>query len=152
MIALVTMYGIIGSVIRVGMIVMLPGFSAQCCFIRRRVRLRRVYPRDLLIPILDDGALHAVAVIAPTGVAMPRTAAVGAIFGFFLCLAMSALVGFDQRLTVGDRNLIIVRMDFAERQETVPISSVFDKRGLQRRLNPGDLGQIDVATQLFALS
>src|SRR6478735_1257115 len=132
------------------MIMMLPELIAHCCFIRRRVRLCRVYPRDL--PILDDGALHAFAVIAPTGVAMPRTAAVGAIFGFFLCLAMSALVGFDQRLTIGNRNLIIVRMDFAERQETVPISSVFDKRGLQRRLNPGDLGQIDVATQLFALS
>jgi hypothetical protein len=62
-----------------------------------------------------------------------------------------ALVGFDQRLTVGDWNLIVIRMDLAERKESVPIPAVFDKRGLQRRLYAGDLGQIDVTAELFAL-
>jgi hypothetical protein len=59
-------------------------------------------------------ALDAVTMAAAARVAVPRAAAVGTIFVFFLGLAMGALIGLDQRLAVGDRNLIIVRMDFAE--------------------------------------
>src|SRR5258708_25646847 len=75
---------------------------------------------------LDDLALHAIAIAATTRIAMPRTAAVGTVFGFFLGLAMGALVGFDQSLTVGDRDLIIVGMDFAEGQKTVAVAAPFD--------------------------
>jgi hypothetical protein len=100
---------------------------------------------------VHDLALDAVAVAAAARVAMPRAAAVGTIFGFFFRLAMRALVGFDQRLTVGDRNLVIVGMDFAESQEAVAIAAIFDERGLQRRLYAGDLGEVDIAAQLFAL-
>ena len=83
---------------------------------------------------------------------MARAAvAVGTVFGFFLGLAMRAFVGFDQRLTVGDRNLVIVGMDFAESQEAVAIAAIFDERGLQRRFYAGDLGEIDIAAQLLAL-
>ena len=83
---------------------------------------------------------------------MPRTAvAVGAVFGFFFRFAMRAFVGFDQRLTVGDRDLVIVGMDFAESQEAVAIAAIFDERGLQRWLYACDLGQIDIAAQLLAL-
>src|ERR1700709_2495571 len=83
---------------------------------------------------------------------MPRAAvAVGAVFGFFLGLAMRAFVGFDQRLTVGDRNLVIVGMDFAESQAAVAIAAIFDERGLQRRLYACDLGEVDIAAQLLAL-
>jgi hypothetical protein len=117
-----------------------------------RTERRRVCPCILLGRILDNGALHAFAVIASTRVAMPRTAAAGAIFRLFLRLAVCALVGCDQRLTVGDRNLIVVRMDFAERKEAVAISAVFDECSLQRRFDAGNLGQIDVTAQLFALS
>jgi hypothetical protein len=98
-----------------------------------------------------DLALHALAIAAAARVAMPRTAAVGTIFGFFLGLAVRAFVGFDQRLTVGDRDLIIVGMDFAEGQEAVPVAAIFDEGGLQRRLYPRDLGEIDIAAQLLAL-
>ena len=100
---------------------------------------------------LDHGALHAVAMTAAARTTMTRTAAVGAVFGFFFGLAMGALVGFDQRLTVGDRNLVIVGMDFAEGQEAVAVAAIFDEGGLQRRLYARDLGEIDVAAQLFAL-
>ena len=82
---------------------------------------------------------------------MARAATVGTVFVLFLGLAMGALVGFDQRLTVGNRDLIIVGMDFAEGEEAVPIAAIFDEGGLQRRLYAGDLGEIDVAAQLFAL-
>jgi hypothetical protein len=64
---------------------------------------------------------------------------------------MGALVGFDQRLTVGDRNLIIVRVDFAEGEKAVAVAAVLDEGGLQRRFYARDLGEIDVAAQLFAL-
>ncbi len=82
---------------------------------------------------------------------MARTTAVGAVFGLLLGLAVGAFVGFDQRLPVGDRNLIIVGMDFAEGEKTVAVATVFDEGRLQRRLYPRDLGEIDVAAQLFAL-
>jgi hypothetical protein len=73
-------------VIRVWMImivirypVVLLGVIVRCGFVVRRVELRRVCPR-VMIRIFDNGALHAFAVIAPTRVAVPRTAAAGAIF------------------------------------------------------------------------
>ena len=64
---------------------------------------------------------------------------------------MGALVGFDQRLTVGDRDLIVVRMDFAECQEAMAVAAIFDERRLQRRLYARDLGEIDIAAELLAL-
>ncbi len=64
---------------------------------------------------------------------------------------MGAFVRLDQRLTIGDRNLIIVRMDFAEGKEAVAVAAIFDEGGLQRRLYARDLGEVDVAAQLFAL-
>jgi hypothetical protein len=101
---------------------------------------------------VDDLALHPFAIAAAPRVAMPRTAvAIGAVFGFFLGLAMRAFIGFDQRLAVGDRDLVIVGMDFAESQEAVAIAAIFDEGGLQRRLYACDLGEVDIAAQLLAL-
>jgi hypothetical protein len=82
---------------------------------------------------------------------MPGPAAIGAAFALFLFLAMGAFVGLDQRLTVRHRDLVIVRMDFAKSQEAVAIAAIFNEGGLQRGLNAGDLRQIDIAAQLFAL-
>ena len=58
----------------------------------------------------------------------------------FLVVARSTRVGVDQRLPVGDRDLIIVGMDFGKRQEAVTVAAVLDERRLQRRLDPRDLG------------
>ncbi len=80
---------------------------------------------------LDHGALHAVAMATAARIAVARAAAVGAVFAFLLGLAMGAFVGFDQRLPVGDRNLVIIRVDFAEGQEAVPVAAIFDEGGLQ---------------------
>ena len=102
--------------------------------------------------ILDDLALDALAIAAPARAAMARTTPIGPIFIFFLGLAMSAFVGFDQRLTVGDRDLIIVRMNFAEGKKAMAVAAVFDKGRLKRRLHARNLGEIDVAAKLFALS
>jgi hypothetical protein len=116
--------------------------------VMRLGRLRRIGAG-----VIDNFALDPLAMATAARVAVARTPATvaGAVFGFFLGLAMGALVRLDQRLTVGDRNLIIVRMDFAEGQEAVPVAAIFDEGGLQRWFYPRDLGEIDVAAQLFAL-
>ncbi len=64
------------------------------------------------------------------------------LFGFGL---VCFLVLGDQLLAVGDGNLIIVRMNFAKRQETVAIAAIIDERRLQRRLHTGDFREIDIA-------
>jgi hypothetical protein len=83
--------------------------------------------------VLDDLALDPLATAAAALVAVARTAAAvtGAVFGFFFGLTMGALVGFDQRLAIGDRNLIIIRVDFAEGQKAVAVAAIFDEGGLQ---------------------
>ncbi|WP_283807935.1 hypothetical protein [Bradyrhizobium macuxiense] len=108
-------------------------------------------PRLRVARALDDLALHAVAVTAAAGIAVARTAAVAAVLVFFLGLAMGALIGFDQRLTVGNRDLVVVGMDFAEGEEAVTVTAIFNEGGLQRRLYARDLGEIDIAAQLLAL-
>ena len=110
--------------------------------------------RGILAGVLDDVALDAVAMAAAAGVAVARAATVavgGAVLALFLGLAMGALVGLDQRLTVGDRDLVIVGMDFAEGQEAVAVAAIFDEGRLQRRLYARDLGEVDIAAQLLAL-
>ena len=64
---------------------------------------------------------------------------------------MGALFSLDQGLTIRHRNLIVVGMDFAEGKEAVTVAAIFDEGGLQRRLYPRDLGEVDVAAQLLAL-
>jgi hypothetical protein len=113
--------------------------------------LTRLMIVRLVAGSLDYGALHAVALAATAGVAVARAAAVGAIFGFLLGLAMGALIGFDQRLTIGDRDLVIVGMDFAEGQEAMAVAAILDEGGLQRRLYARHLGEVDVSAKLFAL-
>jgi hypothetical protein len=39
-------------------------------------------------------------------------------------------------------------VDFAEGEEAVAVTAIFDERGLQRGFDPRDLGQVDVAAKL----
>ena len=73
-------------------------------------------------------------------------AGIGLGFGFGFSLGFF----LQQRLPVGYRDLIVVGMDFTESQEAVPIAAVVDEGGLQRRLDPRDLCQIDIAAERFA--
>jgi hypothetical protein len=107
--------------------------------------------RSLGIGVLDDLALHALAAAAATVIAVSRAPAAAVVLALFLGFAMSALVGLDQRLTVRDRDLIIVRMDFAEGEKTVAVATVFNEGRLQRRLYARHLGEVDIAAQLLAL-
>ncbi len=69
--------------------------------------------------------------------------------GLVVSSAGGALVFFDQRLPVGDRDLIIVGMNFGEGQEAVAIAAIIHEGGLQRRLHTRHLGKIDIAANLF---
>ncbi len=101
--------------------------------------------------MLDDLALDALAIAATARIAVARAAAIGAGLALLLGLAMGAFVRLDQGLAIGDRDLIVVRMNFAEGQKAVTVAAVLDEGRLQRRLYAGDLGEIDVAAQLLAL-
>jgi hypothetical protein len=123
----------------------------EAMFVVMRFAVDGLRLRLIALGMLHDVAADAIAAAAPPRIAMARTPAVRAVFALFLGFAVSALVGLDQRLTIGDRDLIIVGMDFAEGEEPVAVAAIFDESGLKRRLNARDLGEIDVAAQLLAL-
>ena len=62
-------------------------------------------------------------------------------------VAMRARLLFEQRLPVGDRDLVIVGVDFGKGEEAVAVAAVFDEGGLQRRLHARHFGEIDVAAE-----
>ncbi|WP_407183404.1 hypothetical protein [Bradyrhizobium centrosematis] len=100
----------------------------------------------------DDVATHALAMTAAAGVTVARAAApVGAVLALLLGLAMGLFLGLDQRLPVGNRDLIVVGMDFAEGEEAVAVAAIFDEGCLERGFDPRDLGEINVPAQLLAL-
>ena len=70
--------------------------------------------------------------------------AVLVIFGFG-----SLGLGAQQRLPVGHGDLVVVGMDFAERQETVTVAAIFDEGGLQRRFDARHPRQVDVSFELL---
>ena len=105
---------------------------------------------EILVRRLDRLALDLVA--RPLDAALaPAVAAAGAAVGLGVGGALRALLLGDQRLPVGDRDLIVVGMDFAEGEEAVAIAAVVDEGGLQRRLDARHLGQIDIAAKLFTV-
>src|SRR6185437_12680481 len=57
--------------------------------------------------------------------------------------------GLEKRLTIGDRNLIIIRMNFSKGQEAVPVPAVIDESGLQRRFYARDLGEVNIPAKLL---
>ena len=84
--------------------------------------------------------------------APPAAIALAALVGVSLVvvLVLGGLgLGAQQRLTVGDGNLVVVGMDFAERQETVAIAAIFDEGGLERRFDARHARQIDVSFELL---
>ena len=108
--------------------------------------------RRIKVLALDHLALDALAMAAAARIAVTRTAAVaGAVLALFLGLAVGAFLGLDQRLTVGDRDLIVVGMDFAEGEEAVAIATIFNEGRLERRLYASNLGEVDITAQLLAV-
>ena len=67
--------------------------------------------------------------------------------GLFVLLALGQGFLLKKRLSIGDRNLVIVRMDFGEGEKAVAIAAIVDESGLERRLYPGNLGEVDIPPQ-----
>ena len=83
------------------------------------------------------------------GVALAAAAtAAAARLALFFFLVRVLGVRVEQRLPVAYRDLVIVGMDLGEGEEAVPVAAVVDERRLQRRFDPGDLGEVDIAAQL----
>ena len=100
---------------------------------------------------LRDAAFVAAAMLAaaPPPPAATAVAALVAV-AVLVVLGFGRLgLGAQQRLTVGDRDLVVVGMDFAERQETVAVSAIFDEGGLKRRFDARHPRQIDVSFELL---
>ena len=76
---------------------------------------------------------------------MPARTAIAV--GLFVVLLMRTRLFFQQRLPVGDRDLVIVGMDFGEREEAVAIAAVIDERRLQRRFYARHLGEVNIASE-----
>ena len=56
----------------------------------------------------------------------------------------------DQGFAVGDGDLVIIGVDFAERQKSVTVATVFYKASLKRRFDPGHFGEVNVTFELSA--
>src|SRR4029077_16247327 len=85
----------------------------------------------------------------------PATAAAtsaGTTVGLGLGVAMGALLLVDQRLPVGDGDLVVGGRNFAEDEEAGAVAAVLDEGRLERGLHAGDLGEIDVTAKLLAVS
>ena len=82
--------------------------------------------------------------------AVPEGCGFGARIGFGLGLGFRLGFFAQQRLPVGDRDLIVVGMDFAEGEEAVAIATVVDEGRLQGGLYTRDFGEVDVAAERLA--
>ncbi len=57
--------------------------------------------------------------------------------------------GSQQGLTVGDRDLVVVGVNFTEGEETVTVAAIFDKGCLKGRFDARYAGEIDVSFELL---
>src|SRR5207302_10386020 len=105
----------------------LGGDVARCGLARRA--LVRLAVRALGTVVLDRLAVDRLLALslgsAPVAwMTVAAIAAAGAAVRFRLGVAMGALFLLDQRLPIGDRDLVVVGMDFAEGEEAVAIAAV----------------------------
>src|ERR1700679_2910689 len=67
--------------------------------------------------------------------------------GLFVRLSLRQGFLLEERLSVSDRYLIVIRMNLGESQEAVAIPAIVDESGLQRWFYAGDLGEIDITSK-----
>ncbi len=67
----------------------------------------------------------------------------------FLLLAARILgLHRQQPLPIGNGDLVVVRMDFAEGEEAVAVAAILDECRLERRLHANHLGEVDISLEL----
>ena len=82
----------------------------------------------IVVAVVAIVVVMIVVVIAKVGAAQPLF--LGGMLGLF----------GEQGVAVGLGDLVVIGMDFAEREKAVAIAAVIDERRLQRRFDPRDLG------------
>jgi hypothetical protein len=90
--------------------------------------------------------------LAATAAATPATIAVMAAFAFalFVFVGFGFLgLGTQHCLTIGNRNLVVVWVDFTEGKEAVAVSAIFDKGRLKGRFDARYAGEVDVSFELL---
>ena len=92
----------------------------------RRFRFERVEPHFASLAADRFGA---------TGGSGSLSAAARNAVDFIRGCALGGLFLGDQSLPIGNRDLVVVRMNFAKGEKTVAVAAVIDKSGLQRRLD-----------------
>ena len=75
------------------------------------------------------------------------------IFGGAQPFLLGGVLGLlaQQRLAILLGDLVIIRVDFGEGEEAVAVAAIIDERRLQRRFDPGHLGEIDISLELLVL-
>jgi hypothetical protein len=97
-------------------------------------------------------ALHEITISRAVCAPMPITAAAsGAIVGVRIGRALIALFLGYECLSVSDRDLVVVRVYFRERQKPVAIATVVHESRLQGRFNACDLGEVNITAKLLAV-
>src|SRR5215468_4097877 len=103
---------------------------------RLGVGVERGVGRRRFCAVIDDAVVDRLArnrLRVAFGSAVTRGAAshAGAAIGFGFRIAVGALFLVDQRLPIGDRYLVVIWVDFAERQEAVAVAAIVHEGGLQ---------------------
>src|SRR5215471_201431 len=105
-------------------------------YLRVGVGVERGVGRRRFCAVIDDAIVDRLArnrLRVAFGSAVTRGAAshAGAAIGFGFRIAVGALFLVDQRLPIGDRYLVVIWVDFAERQEAVAVAAIVHEGGLQ---------------------
>ncbi len=105
-----------------------------------------VVARTAFLVAASAMALAAIAIAVSVGAVAPARAP-----AIVLVIVFGSLAGFflEQGQAVGDRYLVIIGVDFAEREKAVAIAAIIDEGSLKRGFYPRHLGQIDVPANLF---
>ena len=113
--------------------------------------MARIVAASLILALGGDGFLDAFVTRGPqlTWLAMaPALAATAAaLVGRLVVVAMLLGLILQQRAAIRDRDLIIVRVDFGEGEESVTVAAVIDERRLERRFDAGDFREINIAAK-----
>ena len=109
-------------------------------------RIVQIGPTSITLVLASVAALAAAAASAPAAITVLAIVAIAV-----LIVLVFSLLRFraQQRLTVGNRNLVVVGMNFTEGEETVTVAAIFDKGCLKRGFDAGYAGEVDVSFELL---
>ncbi len=114
-----------------------------------RARAFVLRDRDVLrVRWINGRFLGRIGAVGPLALSGGRSGGCGPFLLLFLLAGLLRLHG-EEALPVGDRDLVVVGMDFAESEEAVAVAAVFDERRLKARLYPYHLGEIDISLELL---